>query len=66
MSTQVPDPTHKAYLGDCVYIAMHEGDAVLTVEDGYRAIDLIRLEPPIILNMLAWMKTAGFIKEFKT
>jgi hypothetical protein len=31
MSTQVPDPTHKAYLGDGVYIAMHEGDAVLSV-----------------------------------
>ena len=65
MNNRRPDHTHKAYLGDGVYIALRESDAVLTTEDGYNATNTIYLESAVIQNMLNWMQKAGFIKEYK-
>jgi hypothetical protein len=59
------DNNHKSYLGDGVYIALRECDAVLTTEDGFDANNTIYLESAVIGNMMEWLRRAGFIKEYR-
>jgi hypothetical protein len=45
----------KVYLGDAVYARVDEfGAVILTTENGYRATNIITLEPEIMRALLAW------------
>ena len=49
----------KTYLGDAVYARIDEFNAViLTTENGYRATNVITLEPEVMAALLAWHKRA--------
>jgi hypothetical protein len=47
----------KVYLGDGVYVAVENGMAKLTAEDGIRATNTIWLEPEVASELFNWLKS---------